>query len=79
MTFDVEINGRVRTVSIERTTAGRYRAIVDGHPRVIDGVRVGSYGLSLLFDGAESSSRDVQVAPGSVRGELLIGVDGRSV
>jgi len=79
MTFDIEINGRLRTISIERTTAGFYRAIVDGHPRVIDGARVGSFGLSLLFDGVDGSSRNVQVAPGSERGELLIGVDGKSV
>lgn len=79
MTFDIEINGRLRSISIERTTAGRYRAIVDGHPRVIDGVRVGSFGLSLLFDGSDGSSRNVQVAPGSERGELLIGVDGQAV
>jgi biotin carboxyl carrier protein len=79
MTFDIEINGRLRTISIERTTAGGYRALVDGQPRVIDGVRVGSFGLSLLFDGSDGASRNVQVAPGSERGELLIGVDGQSV
>jgi biotin carboxyl carrier protein len=79
MTFDVEINGRLRTISIEHAGAGRYRVIVDGHPRVIDAVRVGSFGLSLLLDGDAGSSRDIQVAPGSVRGELLIGVDGKSV
>lgn len=79
MTFEIEINGRLRTISIERATAGRYRVMVDGHPRVIDGVRVGGFGLSLLFDGTEASSRDVQVAPGGVRGELLISLDGKSV
>ena len=30
MTFDVEINGRGRTISIERAAADRYRVIVDG-------------------------------------------------
>jgi biotin carboxyl carrier protein len=79
MTFDVEINGRLRTISIERATAGRYRVVVDGQAHVIDAARVGSFGLSLLLDGVAGSSRDIQVAPATIRGELLIGVDGKSV
>ena len=79
MTFDVEVNGRGRLISIERAVAGKYRVIVDGRPHVIDAVRVGSFGLSLLFDGANASSRDVQVAPTGTPGEVLVSLDGRSV
>jgi len=79
MTFDIEINGRGRTISIERATAGRYRVIVDGRAHVVDAARVGSFGLSLLFDGANGSSREIQVAPGNVPGEMLVGLDGMLV
>jgi|RhiMetdeSRZDD1v2_1073273.scaffolds.fasta_scaffold07083_9 biotin carboxyl carrier protein len=79
MTFAVEINGRSRTISIERATADRYRVIVDGHAQLIDAKRVGSFGLSLLFDGADRSSREVQVSPAGAPGEMLVGIDGKSV
>ena len=79
MTFDVEINGRVRTVSIERGTQGRYRVTIDGQGREVDGARVGTLGLSLLLDGASGVSRDVQIAPVGRNGVLLVRIDGRTV
>jgi biotin carboxyl carrier protein len=79
MTFDVEVKGRGRLISIERAAAGKYRVIVDGRAHVVDAVRVGSFGLSLLFDGADGSSRDVQIAPAGTPGEMLVSLDGRSV
>ena len=79
MTFDVEINGRSRTIAIERATGDRYRVIVDGHAQLVDAKRIGSFGLSLLFDGADGSSREIQVSPGGVPGEMLVGIDGKSV
>jgi biotin carboxyl carrier protein len=79
MTIDVEINGRSRTVSVERSVEGRYRVTVDGRPHDVDVARVGSLGLSLLLEAANGASRDVQVAPGGRTGELLIRIDGRMV
>jgi len=79
MTFDIEINGRGRMIQVDRATAGRYRVIVDGHTHLVDAERVGTFGLSLLFDGANGSSREIQVSPGNVPGELLVGLDGKSV
>src|SRR4051812_20930368 len=79
MTFDIEINGRSRTISIERAAAGRYRVIVDGRTHVVDAVRVGTFGLSLLFDGANGSSREIQVSPGQAPGEMLVSLNGKSV
>jgi len=79
MTFDIEINGRARTISIERAAVDRYRVVVDGRARLIDATRVGSFGLSLLFDGADPSSREIQVSPGNARGEMLVGIDGKLV
>ena len=51
MTFDIDVNGRSRMVSVERAAAGRYRVVVDGRPHEIDAARVGTFGLSLLLDG----------------------------
>ncbi len=79
MTFDVEINGRGRTVSIERSATGRYRVTIDGRAQDVDAVRVGALGLSLLLNGASGVSRDVQVAPAGCNGELLIRLDGRTI
>jgi biotin carboxyl carrier protein len=83
MTFEVELNGRSRTVSVERTGQGRYRVIVDGVPHDIDAARVGDFGLSLVgLDagaGAQSASREILVVPSMARGELLVALDGRVV
>jgi biotin carboxyl carrier protein len=81
VTFEIEINARSRTVSVERTGPGRYRVSVDGQAHDVDAVRVGSYGLSILLDGPGGSqiSREIQVAPSNVRGELLVALDGRTV
>lgn len=79
MTFDVEINGRSRTISIEHATPDKYRVIVDGRAQLVDAKRVGSFGLSLLFDGADRSSREVQVSPSDTRGEMLVAMEGKSV
>ena len=78
MTFEIEIGGRTRTVAIEKAAGGAYRVSLDGRPRELDAARVGVYGLSLL-DRETGASRDVQVTPASVRGELLITLGGRAV
>lgn len=79
MTFDIEIHGRSRTVSVERAGAGRYRVSVDGRLHLVDAARIGSFGLSLLFDGASGVSREIQVAPGGAPGEALVRMDGLAV
>jgi biotin carboxyl carrier protein len=79
MTFEIEVNGRARAVSIERATAGRYRVVLDGETHVVDASRVGDYSLSLLLDHASGASREIQIVPGTARGELLISLEGRTV
>lgn len=82
MTFEIEINGRTRTVAVERTAGGHYRVLVDGRAHDVDAERVGAYGLSLLVDGAAGVSREVSVAPATARGrmgEMLVGLEGRTV
>lgn len=79
MTFEIDINGRTRTVSIERGSPGQYRVTVDGTHHDLDAVRVGVHGLSMLLDGEHGISREVQVTPATARGELLITLNGRTV
>jgi biotin carboxyl carrier protein len=79
VTFEIELNARSRTVSIERTGPGRYRVTVDGQTRIVDALRTSSYGLSLILDGGAEISREIQVAPTSVRGEVLVLLEGRTV
>jgi biotin carboxyl carrier protein len=79
MTFEIDINGRTRSVSIERGEPGRFRVTMDGTHHKVDAVRVGVHGLSLLLDGTEQASREVQVTPATTRGELLVTLGGRTV
>jgi biotin carboxyl carrier protein len=76
MTFEIDIDGRVVPVAIERAGNGRYRVTVPDGTRQVEAVRVGDYGLSLLLDGA---SRDVQIAPAGTPGEYLVSLEGRTV
>lgn len=79
MTFEVEINGRTRSVSVERTSVGHYHLVIDGVAHQVDAVRVGPFGLSLILDHDSGQSREVQVAPASTPGEFLVTMDGRIV
>lgn len=78
MTFEIDINGRTRTVGIEKAGGSTYRVSIDGATHLVDAVRVGVYGLSLL-DGPAGMSREVQVTPGATRGEMLVSVGGRTL
>jgi biotin carboxyl carrier protein len=78
MTFEIELNGRTRTVSVEKASGGTFRVSLDGRPQDLDAARVGIYGLSLLH-GRSGVSREIQVTPGSTRGELLISLAGRTI
>src|SRR5918993_3444681 len=80
MTFEIEINGRTRSVSIERAgRRDRFRVTVDGVATLVDAQQSGESGLSLLFpDGGHGAAR-VSLASGSAPGELFAYVRGRSV
>jgi biotin carboxyl carrier protein len=74
--FEIDVNGRTRTVSIEKAAEGRYTVLLDGDSRELDVVRTGVHGLSLLrHDG--DLSHDVQVTPTGNRGEMLVTMGGR--
>jgi biotin carboxyl carrier protein len=79
MTFEIELNGRGRTVSIERAGADRYRVTVDGVAALVDARRSGESGVSLLFPEQAHQSVAIQFAPGQAPGELLAYLGGRHV
>ena len=81
MTFEIEIGGRTRTVSVERagTTPGRFRVAVDGATMIVDARRFGDYGLSLLFPDLEQESQTVQLAPSGTNVEWLAVLNGTPV
>lgn len=76
MTFEIDINGRTRTVTVERAVADKYRVLLDGQSRELDVRRYGVYGLSILT-GEGGTSRELQVTPSSNPGEMLVTMDGR--
>jgi multidrug efflux pump subunit AcrA (membrane-fusion protein) len=78
VTFEIEVNGRMRRVSVERCVPGHYRVILDGAAHEVGAVRVGEYGLSLLLDDGMGTSHEIQIAPGVGPGEWLAGLDGRT-
>lgn len=82
MRFEIEIGGRTRTVSIERRgdAPGAYRVSVDGCPRHVDVRRVSEFSLSLLIErGTARLSHEIVVAPGTVGGEVLLTLGGRTL
>jgi biotin carboxyl carrier protein len=78
MTFEIEIDGTRRAVSIEPAGHGRYRIVVDGEPHDVAAERTGEFGLTLAADSGPRS-REVNVAPGAGGGELLVVFGGRTV
>jgi biotin carboxyl carrier protein len=81
MTFEIEIGGRRRAVSIESRSPGHYRIVLDGVAHDVAAERVGALGFSILA-GGDGRSREITVAPAANAadaGELLVGLDGRLV
>lgn len=53
MRLDVELDGRTRTVQVERNPDGRFHIAVDGEPHTVD-VQQTDVGLSLVFEDGRS-------------------------
>jgi biotin carboxyl carrier protein len=77
--FEIDIDGRTRSVSVERISGQRFRVTVDGRLHDIDAERVGAFQWSLLVDGEAGVSREIGVAPSGRRGEMLVALEGRTV
>lgn len=73
MTFEIEVGGQLRTVSVEAigtaaTTGGEFRLTIDGQPVQVH-ARATSNGLSLVMD--DHRQLDVDLVEGA-RGEWLV-------
>lgn len=74
MTFEIEIGGRTRTISIERTDVPeRLRVSIDGRAQVVDVVRTGEFGLSILVPAAAQPA----AAPSGPEKETVSSARGR--
>jgi biotin carboxyl carrier protein len=91
MTIEIEIGGVQHAVAVERAGANRYRIVVHRADAtggqaaavyIVNAVRVGEYGLSLLLEGENNASRELHItsaSPSGQSGEFLAGIDGRLV
>ena len=79
MTFEVELDGKRRSVAIEPTGGGVFRVAIDGIVHVVRAERTGEFGLSILADEPAGRSLDVTVTPAGPPGEVLVGLGGRTV
>jgi biotin carboxyl carrier protein len=77
MTFEIELGGRSRQVAIEPAGGTRFRVTIDDVEHVVDAVRVGPFGLSLLVAGDAGLSHYAEVVPGAA-GESLVWLDGQA-
>jgi biotin carboxyl carrier protein len=86
MQFQIEVNGRVHAVSVERE-GGLYRVSTGGRTHLVDLARVDRSTLSLIFSRDEADSHEVTIAerlePGELEVHLRAGVvyarlDGKS-
>ncbi|HVB38497.1 MAG TPA: biotin/lipoyl-containing protein [Vicinamibacterales bacterium] len=78
MTFEIEINGRLRTVDVQPAGA-RFTVTIDGRARTVDVARLEGDALSLLFVDEGGASRSVSVTRTGAGGELAVSIDGTVV
>ena len=76
MRYEVEIDGRLRQVSIRRAH-DRFVVMVDGRERTVDAARVDAHTWSLLIEqegGRRTSSHEVSIIPGPVSDRFAVHV-----
>jgi biotin carboxyl carrier protein len=74
MTFEIEINGRLRSVRIERAGPPdhRFRVSVDGAARIVDAVAVEDDTLSLVLPEEGHDSHEIGFADGLLPNEVAV-------
>jgi biotin carboxyl carrier protein len=74
VTFEIELNGRTRSVSIERVAANphHFRVTIDGVTRLVDAVRVDEGLISLILSDGDGASHQVAVSDGASPGEQTV-------
>jgi biotin carboxyl carrier protein len=78
MKFQFDIGDRLRVVEVQRLTDG-HRVIVDGQAHLVETVRIGSSGWSLIVrgpDGGGARSVDAVVTASSGNGTIDVHLDG---
>lgn len=80
MTFEIELGGKSRAVSVERLKSGanELRITIDGEARTIDAVRLGGGALSLVLPGG-GPAHYVTISDGAAPGELTLAFPGATV
>lgn len=81
MKFQFDIANCGRTVEVQRQAQG-YRVVVDGRTRLVDAVRVGAQGWSLIVRDAETGdvlSVEATVAPQNGNGAVDVYIDGHRI
>jgi biotin carboxyl carrier protein len=78
MTFEIEINGRGRTVGVERIEGApsRFRVTVDGRTLIVDAVRVEADTLSILLPDDGYRSHEVGFSQGLEPGQVTVHLQG---
>jgi biotin carboxyl carrier protein len=74
MTLEIEVNGRLRTVTVEPVaqTDGRFRLLIDGQERLVDAREVDASTLSLILLDAGGTCHEVELVESAAAGELLV-------
>jgi biotin carboxyl carrier protein len=71
MQLHVEVNGRLKTVEIERKD-GLYRLVIDGVERMVDAAAVDGSTFSLICLADGRSSQEVGLSPAGLPGEIAV-------
>jgi acetyl/propionyl-CoA carboxylase alpha subunit len=71
-TFEIDVNGRTRSVTVERASdnPSRFHLTIDGEVMEVDAVRTGGDALSLILPSHESF--EVGLAPGLAAGDWTV-------
>jgi biotin carboxyl carrier protein len=74
VTFEIELNGRTRSVAIERVPAHphHFRVTVDGVERLVDAVRINDHQLSLILSDGDGASHQVSLNDTQTPGEQTV-------
>ena len=71
MQLQIDVNGRLRTVDIERKD-GLYRVVIDGVERLVDAAAVDGSTFSLICLADGRSSQEVGLSPTGLPGEIAV-------
>jgi biotin carboxyl carrier protein len=74
VTFEIDLNGRTRSVAIERVPAHphHFRVTIDGVERLVDAVRINDHQLSLILSDGDGASHQVSLTDTQTPGEQTV-------